>query len=76
VARDRAPIRLGYVDLAIFIAMMPTSLIAAQLGVCGVSEAWLRRIYTLLLFVIVADLIRKLVRPTPSVSRAASMDIA
>lgn len=54
---------LGYVDLAIFIAMMPTILIAAPIGVRAghrLSETWLRRIYTVLLFVIAADLIRKL----------------
>ena len=55
---------LGYVDLAIFAAMMPTIMIAAPVGVrVGhiLSETWLRRIYTVLLFVIAADLIRKLV---------------
>jgi uncharacterized membrane protein YfcA len=54
---------VGYVDLAIFAAMMPTILIAAPIGVRAghwLSEAWLRRIYTVLLFVIAADLIRKL----------------
>ena len=55
---------LGYVDLAIFAAMMPTIMIAAPVGVrVGhmLSETWLRRVYTVLLFVIAADLIRKLV---------------
>jgi uncharacterized protein len=55
---------LGYVDLAIFISMVPTILIAAPLGVRAghrLSETWLRRIYTVLLFVIAFDLIRKLV---------------
>ena len=54
---------LGYVDLAIFAAMMPTIMIAAPIGVrVGhmLSETGLRRIYTVLLFVIAADLIRKL----------------
>ena len=54
---------LGYVDLAIFAAMMPTIMIAAPIGVrVGhmLSETWLRRIYTVLLFVIAADLIRTL----------------
>jgi len=54
---------LGYVDLAIFTAMLPTILIAAPIGVRAghrLSEAWLRRVYTMLLFVIAADLIRKL----------------
>jgi uncharacterized membrane protein YfcA len=62
-ARDLPAYSLGYVDLAIFIAMMPTILIAAPLGVRAghwLSEAWLRRVYTVLLFVIAADLIRKL----------------
>jgi uncharacterized membrane protein YfcA len=55
---------LGYVDLAIFAAMMPTIMIAAPVGVrVGhmLSDTWLRRIFTVLLFVIAADLIRKLV---------------
>ena len=55
---------LGYVDLAIFVAMMPTILLAAPLGVRAghrLSETWLRRIYTALLFVIAFDLVRKLV---------------
>ena len=55
---------LGYVDLAIFAAMMPTIMIAAPVGVRAghmLSETWLRRIYTVLLFVVAADLIRKLV---------------
>jgi len=62
--RDLPPYSLGYVDLAIFAAMMPTILIAAPIGVRAghwLSEAWLRRVYTMLLFVIAADLIRKLV---------------
>ena len=55
---------LGYVDLAIFAAMLPTIMVAAPIGVGAghrLSEAWLRRIYTVLLFVIAFDLIRKLV---------------
>jgi uncharacterized protein len=55
---------LGYVDLAIFAAMIPTILIAAPIGVRAgywLSETWLRRIYTVLLFVIAADLVRRLV---------------
>jgi uncharacterized protein len=62
--RDLPAYFLGYVDLAIFAAMMPTILIAAPIGVRAghwLSEAWLRRVYTVLLFVIAADLIRKLV---------------
>jgi uncharacterized membrane protein YfcA len=63
-ARDLPAYSVGYVDLAIFAAMMPTILIAAPIGVRAghwLSEAWLRRIYTVLLFVIAADLIRKLI---------------
>jgi len=55
---------LGYVDLAIFAAMMPTIMIAAPIGVRvgkTLSEVWLQRIYTVLLFVIAADLLRKLI---------------
>jgi uncharacterized protein len=58
------PYSLGYVDLAIFAAMLPTIMIAAPIGVGAghrLSETWLRRIYTALLFVIAFDLIRKLV---------------
>jgi len=61
--RDLPAYSLGYVDLAIFVAMMPTILIAAPTGVRAghrLSEAWLRRVYTVLLFVIAADLVRKL----------------
>ena len=62
--RDLPAYSLGYVDLAIFVAMMPTILIAAPIGVRAghwLSETWLRRVYTVLLFVIAADLIHKLV---------------
>ena len=61
--RDLPAYSLGYVDLAIFVAMMPTILIAAPIGVRAghwLSETWLRRVYTVLLFVIAADLIHKL----------------
>jgi uncharacterized protein len=54
---------IGYVDLTIFAAMMPTIILAAPIGVRAgksLSETWLRRIYTVLLFVIAADLLRKL----------------
>lgn len=54
---------LGYVDLAIFVAMLPSIMIAAPIGVrVGrmLSEAWLRRVYTALLFVIAFDLVRRL----------------
>ena len=61
--RDLPAYSLGYVDLAIFAAMMPAILIAAPLGVRAghrMSEVWLRRVYTVLLFVIAFDLVRKL----------------
>lgn len=54
---------LGYVDLAIFVAMLPGIMIAAPIGVrVGrmLSDTWLRRVYTALLFVIAFDLLRKL----------------
>ena len=57
------PYSLGYVDLSIFAAMMPAIMIAAPFGVRvghRMSEDWLRRVYTVLLFVIACDLIRKL----------------
>lgn len=55
---------LGYIDVVIFLAMLPTTLIATPLGT-GVSnsmnKSWLRRIYTVLIFLIAADMIWKLV---------------
>jgi uncharacterized protein len=54
---------LGYVDLIIFVAMLPAVMIAAPIGVRTghlLSEAWLRRAFTILLFIIAADLIAKL----------------
>ena len=54
---------LGYVDLIIFAAMIPAVMIAAPIGVRTghtLSEAWLRRTFTVLLFIIAADLIAKL----------------
>jgi uncharacterized membrane protein YfcA len=54
---------LGYVDLIIFIAMLPAVMIAAPIGVRTgqlLSEAWLRRAFTVMLFIIAADLIAKL----------------
>ena len=61
--RDLPAYSVGYIDLAIFAAMVPGILIAAPLGVRAgyrLSEVWLRRIYTVLLFVIAIDLVRKL----------------
>jgi uncharacterized protein len=54
---------LGYVDLVVFAAMLPAVMIAAPIGVrIGhlLSEAWLRRTFTILLFIIAVDLIAKL----------------
>jgi uncharacterized membrane protein YfcA len=50
---------LGYVDLPVFLAMLPGTLFAVPLGVRtndALSQVWLKRIYTLLLFVIAADM--------------------
>lgn len=54
---------LGYVDLVIFVAMLPTIMLAAPLGVrvgASLSDTWLRRTYTILLVIIAADLTLKL----------------
>src|SRR4029077_4332734 len=53
---------LGYVDLIIFVAMMPAVMIAAPIGVrIGhlLSEAWLRRSFTILLFIIAVGSARR-----------------
>jgi uncharacterized membrane protein YfcA len=55
---------LGYVDLLIFAVMLPTTMFAAPIGVRvgqTLSETLLRRVFTILLFIIAADLILKLV---------------
>jgi len=54
---------LGYVDLVIFAVMLPTTMLAAPLGVRTghrLSELWLKRVFTILLFIIAADLVLKL----------------
>ena len=54
---------LGYVDVVIFCAMMPTILIGAPLGVRlsqRLSKVWLRRAYIALLVVIAVDMFRRL----------------
>jgi uncharacterized membrane protein YfcA len=54
---------IGYVDIVIFVAMVPAVMIAAPLGVQtgrSLSEAWLRRAFSILVFIIAADLIVKL----------------
>ncbi len=62
-AADRPPYCLGYIDLPVFFMMLPTTLIATPIG-AGVSNSMnktlLRRIYTVLLFVVAADMIWKL----------------
>jgi uncharacterized membrane protein YfcA len=55
---------LGYVDLVIFAVMLPTTILAAPVGVrVGqmLSETRLRLAFTVLLFIIAADLILKLI---------------
>jgi uncharacterized membrane protein YfcA len=55
---------LGYVDVVIFAAMLPTTLIGAPLGVkvnSALPQNLLRVIYTILLFVIAAYVISRLV---------------
>jgi len=56
---------LGYVDVIVFCAMLPTTLIGTPLGVKvnqALPQRVLRVIYTILLFVIAAYVISKLVR--------------
>jgi uncharacterized membrane protein YfcA len=58
------PFCFGYVDLVIFVAMLPAIVVAAPLGVRAgraLDETWLRRTFAILLVVIAADLILKLV---------------
>jgi len=55
----RPPYSLGYVDVLVFLAMSPGTLFAVPLGVRtndALKQVWLTRIYTLLLFVIAADM--------------------
>ncbi len=62
--RDVPEFALGYVDLAIFFAMLPTVMISAPWGVRvghKMSEKVLRLTYALLLIFIGADLLRRLV---------------
>ena len=56
---------LGYLDIPIFLAMLPTTLIGAPLGVKvnhGLSHRVLNAIYTVILFIIAADVIWNLVK--------------
>lgn len=62
-ARDLPSYSLGYVDLVIFIVMMPTVMISAPLGVVvggKFSETTLQRIYAALLILVGLDLLRRL----------------
>jgi len=55
---------LGYVDLVIFAVMLPTTMLAAPLGVRigqTLNKDWLQRAFVILLFVVAADLVFKLV---------------
>jgi len=59
-APGRPPHSLGFVDLAIFAAMAPTTLAGAAFGVRAanrLSKKVLRRCYTIVLFAIVADMV-------------------
>ena len=63
-APDLPSYSLGYVDVVIFIVMLPTVMIAAPLGVrVGhmMSETMLRRTYAALLILIGLDLLRRLI---------------
>ena len=58
-AVGRPDYSLGYIDLMVFIAMLPMILVAAPLGAKtsnAVSQKWLKWMYTLLLFVIAANM--------------------
>ncbi len=62
--QGRPAFSLGYVDLVVFAVMLPTTMLAAPIGVRTgqmLNEVWLRRAFTVLLFVVAADLILKLV---------------
>ena len=62
-AKDLPPFSLGYVDMVIFLVMVPTVMFAAPLGVSvshKMNERTLQLTYALLLIVIGADLLRRL----------------
>ena len=62
-AKDLPSYTLGYVDLVIFIVMMPTVLIAAPIGVSvshKMKERTLQLTYAVLLIVVGLDLLRRL----------------
>ncbi len=61
-AKDLPAYTLGYVDIVIFLVMMPTVMIAAPLGVSvshKMSERTLQLIYAILLIVVGIDLFRR-----------------
>lgn len=63
-ARDLPHFSLGYVDMVIFLAMVPTVMIAAPIGVSAshkMNERTLQLTYAILLIVIGIDLLRRLV---------------
>lgn len=64
-APDRPSYCLGYIDLIIFLAMLPTTLLATPVGATvgnWMDQTWLKRVYTVLLFLVAADIIWKLYR--------------
>jgi uncharacterized membrane protein YfcA len=65
-ARGLPPYSLGYIDGVIFVAMLPAIMFSAPIGIRTqrlLSETWLRRAYTVMLFVSATDLLLKLMRP-------------
>ncbi|WP_462120703.1 TSUP family transporter [Methylorubrum extorquens] len=62
-APDRPSYSLGYVDVVIFVVMMPTVMISAPWGVSvgeKFSETTLQRTYAALLILVGLDLLRRL----------------
>jgi uncharacterized membrane protein YfcA len=61
--RGLPPYSLGYIDGIIFVAMLPAILFSTPIGIRSqrlLSEIWLRRAYTVMLFVSATDLLLKL----------------
>ena len=64
-AAGRPSYSLGFVDLAIFAAMAPKTLAGAAIDVRtanSLSEPWLKRSYTILLFAMALDMIRGMLK--------------
>ena len=62
-ARGLLPYCLGYIDGVIFVAMLPAIMLSTPIGIRIqrlLSKTWLRRAYTVMLFVSAADLLAKL----------------